>query len=287
MSDDLDYGQQRQMEDPSMEGTLRAQAEMIFPREQPVLEQLGFGSLTTLADLGCGTGQFAGRLAAQYPSLQITALDLFPRHIALAQELWPASEAPNVTFVEGDARATGFEDASFDAVTIRHVLHALPDASHVLGEALRILKPGGLLYVLDEDYAGLLFDAPGDPARRLFHDARPALVKHGTDLFRGRETYRDLRAAGFADVRVDPIVVDTSNTAREPFARMMRFWRDGYAEFIASSAGLEPSDVFARFDELIATIEDEDRYGCWLLFAVSGRRSPFAHAKPDQRITSE
>lgn len=273
MSDTPDYGQQRQMEHPSMEGTLRAQAEMVFPLEQPVLERIGFGDLRTLADLGCGTGQFAGRVARAYPDLQVTGLDLFERHLELARELWPSSEVPGVAFERGDARATGWPDASFDAVSIRHVLHALPDAAHVLGESLRILKPGGLLYVLDEDYAGLIFDAPGDPARRLFHDARPALTKHGTDLFRGRVTYRDLRTAGFVDVRVDPIVVDTSNTPREPFARMMRFWRDGYAEFIAESADLEPTDVFERFDELIATIEDEDRYACWLLFAVSGRKA--------------
>lgn len=272
MSDDLDYGQQRQMEDASMEGTLRAQAEMIWPLEGPVLERLGLGACTSLADLGCGTGQFAGRAAQAWDQLQVTGLDLFERHVSLARELWPTSELANLHFEQGDARETGWGTDTFDAVSIRHVLHALPDAAHVLGEALRILKPGGLLYVLDEDYAGLLFDAPGDPARRLFHDARPALQKHGTDLFRGRETYRDLRTAGFADVRVDPIVVDTSNTPREPFARMMRFWRDGYADFIAQAAGLAPADVFARFDELIATIEDEDRYACWLLFAVSGRK---------------
>ncbi len=266
------YGQQEQMEDPSMEGTLRAQAEMIWPLEQPVLERLGFGSFETLADLGCGTGQFAGRAAGAWPALRIHGLDLFDRHVELARELWPASEVPGVSFEQGDARATPWEDGSFDAVSIRHVLHALPDADAVLAEAQRLLKPGGLVYVLDEDYAGLLFDAPGEPARRLFHDARPALAKHGTDLFRGRETFRDLRAAGFTDVRVDPIVVDTVNTEREPFARMMTFWRDGYAEFIAEAAGLDPRDVFARFDALIETLLDAERYSCWLLFAVSGRR---------------
>jgi len=268
-----DYGQREQMEDPSMEGTLRAQAEMIWPLEKPVLERLGFGAFETLADLGCGTGQFAGRAAQAWPTLQIQGLDLFERHVELARELWPTSEVPGVSFEQGDARATPWDDERFDAVSIRHVLHALPDADTVLAEAQRILKPGGLLYVLDEDYAGLLFDAPGEPARRLFHDARPALAKHGTDLFRGRETFRDLRAAGFTDVRVDPIVVDTVNTEREPFARMMTFWRDGYAEFIAEAVGLDPRDVFDRFDALIETLLDPERYSCWLLLAVSGTKS--------------
>lgn len=269
---ELEYGQQEQMEDPTMVGTLRAQAEMIWPLELPVLERLGFGEATSLADLGCGTGEFAGRVAKRWPNLEITGLDMFEGHLDLARAAYPHEQHENLTFVRGDARATHWVDSSVDLVSIRHVLHALPDVDQVLVEAKRILAPGGTLYVLAEDYAGLIFDTPGESAQRLFFDAEAALTPHGTNLFHGRAVLRELMEAGYEDVRVDPILVDTLNTDREVFARMLRFWRDGYAEFIAESGGFEPDDIKARFDALRETVEDETRYGCWLLFAASGRK---------------
>ncbi|MDA1196013.1 MAG: methyltransferase domain-containing protein [Planctomycetota bacterium] len=269
---DLHYGQQRQMEDDSMAGTLRTQAEMIFPLERPILERLGLRATGRLADLGCGTGQFAGRAATAWPDLEIVGLDMFDRHVALAREAFPAEAHPHLSFVQGDARATDWADGSFGAVTIRHVLHALPDAEAIVAEAYRLLRPGGLFYVLDEDYDGLILDAPTEEARRLFVDAQPAMLAHGTDLHRGRTTFRSLRSAGFGQVRVDHVVVDTQSASRETFADMMRFWRDGYARFIGEAMGVEPDEIVARFDALIATILDPDRYSCWTIFAVSGRK---------------
>ncbi len=271
--DDLDYGQQAQMEAASMVGTLRAQAEMIWPLERPVLERIGLAGVATLADLGCGTGEFAGRAAETWPAMEIMGLDMFEGHLDLAREAWPRETHPHLTFVHGDARATHALDASVEAVSIRHVLHALPDVDRVLAEARRILEPGGLLYVLAEDYAGLIFDTSEEGAQRLFFDATPALEKHGTNLFHGRTAFREIRAAGFENVRVDPIVVDTTNVERATFARMLRFWRDGYADFIAEAGGFDPTDIRARFDALRATVEDEERYACWLLLALSARKS--------------
>ena len=265
-------GQKAQMEDVSMVGTLRAQAEMIWPLEKPLLDRFGFDMFRRVADLGCGTGQFAGRLAAEWPLVTVSALDVFAGHLEEARREFSRSELPNLEFVQGDARDTGWESDRFDAVTIRHVLHALPEVEAVLAESRRILRPGGLLYILAEDYAGLIFDTPGESAQRLFYDATPALAPHGTNLFHGRAAFRELREAGYEDVTIEPIVVDTSNTSREVFGRMLRFWRDGYAAFIAEAGGYEPGDIVARFDSIRETVLDPDRYGCWLLFAVAGRK---------------
>jgi hypothetical protein len=84
--------------------------------------------------------------------------------------------------------------------------------------------------------------------------------------------WRELRQAGFEQVRVDPIVIDTTNVDRTTLAQMLEHWRDGYADFIADSGGFGRADIRARFDALRGAALDEDRYACWLLFAVSGRK---------------
>jgi SAM-dependent methyltransferase len=272
------YGQQPQMEDDSMRRTLRSQAEMIWPLERPLLDAAGLGACTRVADLGCGTGEFAGRVAEAWPRLEIVGIDLFEGHLAHARARWPAARHPGLRFERGDARATGLPAEHVDAVTIRHLLQALPDVDRVLAEARRILRPGGLLHVLAEDYAGLLFDVEDVRAQRLFLDATPGLRAHGTNLLQGRAAQREVLRAGFVDVRVTPVVVDTSNSERATLARMLRAWRDGYASLIAEANDLSLDDVRARFDALAAGVQDPERYACWLLFAVDARRPPLTSA---------
>jgi len=275
MSSEAEYGQQREMEDRSMVGTLHAQTEMIWPLEQPVLEQLGVTRAKRVADLGCGTGQFASRLAAACPEAQVVGLDLFEGHLQRARADFPPERFPNLELVQGDARKTPWKGGTFDVVTLRHFLHALPQPEDVLMEARRILEPGGLLYVLAEDYQGLIFDAPSQHDYSLFNQAAPTILPKGTDLMHGRTAFRALRAAGFDGVRVTPIVVDTENCDRATFAKMLRHWRDGYARFLADGLGVDARSVSRRFDSLMLTVMDTDRYSCWLLFAVTGRKPTY------------
>lgn len=52
-------------------------------------------------------------------------------------------------FVDGDCMELGFEDGSFDLVTIAFGLRNLPDRARALNEMNRVLKPGGRLIVLE------------------------------------------------------------------------------------------------------------------------------------------
>ena len=266
------YGQQGAMEDPTMVGTLDAQAQMIWPLERPLLERLGLPRAARVLDLGCGTGRIAGRVAAAWPHLKVTGLDMFPGHLAVARREFPPEKHGNLAFVQGDARKTGLPAGSFDAVLIRHVLHAIPDVPAVLAEAARLLAPGGLLYELAEDYQGLLFDTPDEGARDLFLDAAPAFLPLGTNLLHGREAYRRFLDAGLNGVRVDAVVVDTLNAPREQWARMFRHWRDGYAEMKGRLLGVPTAEVERRYAAILEAVLDPHRWVGWWLMAVSGRR---------------
>ena len=264
------YGQQDAMEDASMVATLQAQIDMIWPLEEPILERIGLGDAESLVDFGCGTGRFLYEVAHRWPMLACRGIERFEGHMGIAER--DLADCPNVSLTLADARTTGLPDDSAGAVSMRHILQAVESRDELINEATRILRPGGLLYVLAEDYQGIIVDTDREQGRTLFMDAAPKIRHTGTHLFHGREAFRDLHRAGYEDVRVDSIVVDSTTTSRILFARMLRAWRDGYASFLAKHRGVSEDEQRANFDSLIESCESPDRYIGWWLFAVSGRK---------------
>jgi len=116
------YGQQAQMEHASMVETLRAQAEMIWPLERPLLLSWGFDQLRRVADLGCGTGEFAGRVARAWPLVTVTGLDLFEGHLALARGEDPAGSLGRASALADGIAAARAEIEAIDADMARKAL---------------------------------------------------------------------------------------------------------------------------------------------------------------------
>ncbi len=88
-------------------------------------------------ELGCGTGLFTAEFVKS--GIELTALDISEELLEIARR---EITAPNVVFVQGNAYATEFPDASFDAVIGSSVLHHL-DIEAAFPEIYRLLKPGG------------------------------------------------------------------------------------------------------------------------------------------------
>jgi ubiquinone/menaquinone biosynthesis C-methylase UbiE len=265
------YGQQDQMEDASMEGTLAAQAALLWPQERPLMERLGVSRAARVLDLGCGTGRIAGRMAEAWPGVAVTGLDLFEGHLARARHDFPATRLPNLRFVQGDARATGLPAGGFDAVVIRHMLQAIPQPQQVLEEAVRLLAPGGLLYELAEDYQSLLVDSDDPDGRDLFLACADPLLPLGTDMRHGRTAWRRFQALGLQQVRTDPLVIDTGSTPREEWAAMFQHWCDGYAALKARRLGVAREEVERRYAQVIRAVRDPQRWVGWWLIVASGR----------------
>jgi len=120
-----------------------------------------------VVDLGCGTGASTRRLAARFPQASsFLGIDLSPYFIAVGQKLLeqaPGASEPWVTAVQsdprvelrfGDASSTQLPDGCASVVNLCLVIHELPpEASRaVCAEALRILKPGGQLWISEMDF---------------------------------------------------------------------------------------------------------------------------------------
>lgn len=98
-------------------------------------------------DLATAAGHTALAFAPHVTS--VTGLDLTPEMLPPAISLAAERGASNVDFAVGDVDDLPFGDGAFDLVTCRIAPHHFPDIGRFLAEAARVLRPGGLLAVVD------------------------------------------------------------------------------------------------------------------------------------------
>lgn len=155
-------------------------------------------------DACCGTGDLA--LEAELHGGRVVGLDFSGRMLARARR-----KSATIEWVEGDALALPFEDASFDAATVGFGVRNLSDLGHGLRELARVLRPGGMVAVLEitrprgvlRPFFRIWFDVLVPFAGRVLPGGKaytylPASVRR----FPGAEDLAALlEGAGFEDVR--------------------------------------------------------------------------------------
>ena len=130
-----------------------------FARTKEILLETLPAAPAVVYDIGGGTGDYTRWLAAQ--GYEAHLFDISPTNIEIAQEEAQAG-APALAAMEvADARAVARPDASADAVLLMGPLYHIvqrEDRVLALREALRLLKPGGMLYAAGiTRYASLLW----------------------------------------------------------------------------------------------------------------------------------
>jgi len=109
---------------------------------------------TKLLDIGAGYGAFV--LSCRKHGIKAIGLELASFEVDLSRKRLaraePDSDASAI-FQKGDGGQLPFADNTFHIVSLLNVLEHVPDYETVLAEAVRVLHPGGRLFVVCPNYA--------------------------------------------------------------------------------------------------------------------------------------
>jgi demethylmenaquinone methyltransferase / 2-methoxy-6-polyprenyl-1,4-benzoquinol methylase len=168
-------------------------------------------------DVACGSGKLTARLAQIAGGRgRVVGLDFSPQMLEVARQ-----DHPGIEFIEGDALALPYDDASFDASTIAFGLRNLADPVRGLREMLRVVKPGGRAVVLEfvRPPAGLVGGAYRLYLRNVLPTIGGALsgqrsaYRYLSDTVDSYRTPDELRAmasaAGWAQIRYESLAMGT------------------------------------------------------------------------------
>ena len=116
-----------------------------------------------LLDVAGGTGDISFRFLDRAPSATATVLDMTESMLVEGRKRAEAdARADRLDWVVGDAMALPFEANSFDVYTISFGIRNVTRPQDALAEALRVLRPGGRLMVLE------FSQVPNDALQRLY-----------------------------------------------------------------------------------------------------------------------
>lgn len=149
-----------------------------------------------LVDIGSGMGP--GAIHAAKFGAEVIAVEPTPfmRRILQVRRLFQRAKA-NISVVDGAAEQIPAADLSVDAIMAVNTMHHWVDLEAGVAEIGRVLKPGGRILMLDED-----FQNPTHPDFERFGgaDEENGHEHHGFTLVDAENMNRLLSAAGLVDV---------------------------------------------------------------------------------------
>lgn len=160
------------------------------PHRGELVRRVALRDEDSILDVACGNGSLLGELARK-ANIHAFGVDLSENMIAAARE-----RHPDCTFEVSPCVPLPFERESMDAITVSCAFHHFEDPGAFGAECMRVLKPGGRLYMAEPFFSTAI--------RFLSNTVWFPLSKSGdVRVYGERELRTIMEAAGFHHAETD------------------------------------------------------------------------------------
>jgi SAM-dependent methyltransferase len=226
-----------------------------------------------LLDCGCGPGTVTLGFAEAVVPGEVVGVDIESGQVQAASALARERQVENVRFEVGSIYKLPFPDSSFDAAYAQSVLLHLREPLAALKEMRRVLKPDGVVGIVDADGGGVVFAPPAPAIDKLWGFINRGIQHRGGDPYYARNLRPLLSEAGFERVEGGASVLcsGSGDTAGRSTAAALRARFQGPPEATVIEQGWATrQEVDAIYDDLEKWAEQPNTFTAVLLCSGLG-----------------
>ncbi len=241
-----------------------------LPTTMALLEGLGLRAGMRCLDVGCGSGAITLAMASVVgPTGQVVGFDHNKAVLRWAVDAAHREHVTQATFCTADVSDLD-ADGCYDLVFARFLLSRVPNPDDALDRMVRALRPGGIVVVEDEEFAGQFCHPRSAAFDRFAELYAAALRRRGGDPEIGPELPGRLDAHGLESVGVNVVqpTFRQGEGKRLPALTMAHLGPELEAHHIADLD--EVDHLTAQLEEL--ALDDTSIVGLPRVYQCWGRR---------------
>jgi ubiquinone/menaquinone biosynthesis C-methylase UbiE len=247
---------------------LKLQATIAIDVEREMWRSAGLTPGMKVLDIACGPGFTACELAkATGADGHVTGVDINEELIAVAHQAKASEKVENVSFSTGNVYELTLPENGFDFVYARFVFQHLEKPQLALKNILRVLKPGGILCVLDIDDNWTSFAPESDAFVQFIRKSGAGQKRKGGNRLIGSQLFGMLSEAGYQKVSTQIRPITTEELGVRMFLGVAVLFR---VEFLTKFQKLLALPQLRKVKKAAA---DPNAWGSLGVFVCTGKKS--------------
>ncbi len=258
---------------------LKYQVDLFYKREFELYKKIGLRDGMKIIECGSGPGFLISNIVRDLPQCTATALEVDP---FLIKQLNKNSAVKGKKLFEvkhASIYETELPDDYFDFAIARLVLEHLKEPEKAIAEVRRILKPGGKLVVVSNDFAYHLLTYPSFPELNEMYSAyiKSRFSEGGNPLI-GRQLPVLLKRGNFEEINIEIICVHSELEGDKPFLKAENV---NISKSLVKEGFLKKEILESLIENWYKMLQHPDHAIFRQLFVISGAKSIRTSAQND------